>query len=252
MIFLSRFVRSLLTIVALIASLGLTGCASPGRTRTDDPWQGFNRAVYKFNDTVDRAAIRPVAKGYQTLTPGWMRTGVSNFFNNLELPWTVVNDLLQGKPIVMAQDTCRFVLNSTVGLGGLIDVAGKLAMPANEEDFGQTLAVWGISSGPYIMLPLLGPSTLRDGAGRGADYFGRPVRYADIPWETEIGLGALEVISARERLLSVDGTLNGAYDKYGVVRDAWIQQREYRIFDGNPPEEQMDPELQQAEEESAE
>jgi hypothetical protein len=124
------------------------GCATPGRTTSDDPWQGMNRSIYKFNDAVDRATLKPMAKGYQKITPQWFRTGTRNFFNNLKLPWVMVNELLQGKPGLMAQQTCRFVLNSVVGLGGFIDVAGKLELSAQNEDFGQTLAVWGVPSGP--------------------------------------------------------------------------------------------------------
>lgn len=239
---LPRAPRSLLFYLLL---LSLTGCAAmPGRTTADDPLQGFNRGVYRFNDAVDRAALKPVAKGYKKITPDWMRAGIGNFFNNLEQPWVIVNELLQGKPKLMAQDTCRLVLNTTVGIGGLFDVAGRLGLPLNDEDFGQTLAVWGVPSGPYLVLPFIGPSNLRDGPGRVVDYFARPQRYADIPWETQTGLTALEVIDARAKLLSVDGTLNNAFDKYGVIRDAWVQQREYRIYDGNPPEEKLDQDLE--------
>lgn len=221
-----------------LAAVLLSACTTaPGRTSSDDPWQGMNRSVYKFNDAVDRAAVKPVAKGYRKITPQWFRTGMSNFFNHLEIPWTMVNELLQGKPQLMAQDTCRFVLNTIVGLGGFIDVAQKLELGAHDEDFGQTLAVWGVPSGPYLVLPMFGPSTVRDGFGRVPDYFGRPQRYAEIPWETSTSLTALEVVQARASLLSVEDTLNNAYDKYGVMRDAWLQRREYQVYDGNPPPE---------------
>ena len=252
MIFPSLGARNLRVFGLVLAGLLAGGCATaPGRTTPDDPWQGLNRAVYRFNDVIDKAAVKPTAKAYRKITPQWLRTGVGNFFNNLELPWTIVNQLLQGKPKLMALDTCRLVVNSTVGLGGVIDVASRLELPADEEDFGQTLAVWGVPSGPYVMLPFFGPSSLRDGPGRGVDYFGRPLRYLDIPWETQLALNGVNVISSRERLLSVEGTLESAYDKYGVLRDVWVQQREYAIFDGNPPEEPLDPELQEAEKESA-
>ncbi|MGE0113722.1 MAG: VacJ family lipoprotein [Steroidobacteraceae bacterium] len=225
----------------LLAATLLGACTTaPGRTASDDPWQGMNRSIYKFNDAVDRAAIKPVAKGYQKITPGWMRTGISNFFNHLETPWIMVNEVLQGKPQLMAQDVCRFVLNTIVGLGGFIDVAQKLELGAHDEDFGQTLAVWGVPSGPYLMLPFFGPSTVRDGFGRVPDYYARPTRYADIPWETSTAITALEVIQTREQLLSVEDTLNQAYDKYGVMRDAWLQRREYLIYDGNPPESSLE------------
>jgi len=186
--------------------------------------------------------LKPVAKGYQKITPQWMRTGVTNFFSNLGEPWTVVNELLQGKPKFMGQQTGRFLINTTLGIGGLFDVAAKMNLPERHEDFGQTLAVWGTPSGPYLMLPLFGPTTVRDGLGRIPDYFGHPQRYADINWKTKTALDVLDVVNARERLLSVEGTLNKAYDKYGVVRDVWVQQRVYQIYDGNPPQAKDDEE----------
>ena len=230
---------SLLRLLALLLGVNLLGaCATmPGRTTTDDPWQGVNRGVYKFNEAVDRATFKPIAKGYRAITPQWFRTGTRNFFGNLKTPWTMTNELLQGKPRLMAQDTCRFVLNTIVGMGGVIDVAGKLELSAHDEDFGQTLAVWGVPSGPYLMLPFLGPSTIRDGAGRVPDYFGSPQRYANIPWEASTALSALELIQLRATLLSTEDTLGQAYDKYGIIRDAWLQHREYAIYDGNPPSE---------------
>jgi phospholipid-binding lipoprotein MlaA len=220
----------------LLGLVMLGGCATaPGRTTRDDPWQGINRGIYKFNDAVDRAALKPVAKGYQKITPDWMRTGVRNFFHHLETPWTMVNEVLQGKPKDMAQDACRFVLNTIVGLGGFIDVAGKLDLSAHDEDFGQTLAVWGVPSGPYLMLPVFGPSTVRDGIGRVPDYYSNPSRYADIPWEANTGLSVVDIVQSRAALLSTESAVSGAYDRYGVIRDAWLQNREYVIYDGNPP-----------------
>lgn len=226
-----------------LAMLILSGCATaPGRTTNADPWQKFNRGVYKFNDAVDRATLKPVAKGYQKITPQWMRTGVTNFFSNLGEPWTIVNELLQGKPKYMGQQTGRFLVNSVLGVGGLFDVASKMNLQERKEDFGQTLAVWGVPSGPYLVLPLLGPSNVRDGFGKIPGYYGDPVRYADISWKTKTGLRVLDTISTRERLLSVEGTLDKAYDKYGVIRDVWTQQREYQIYDGNPPQPKEEPE----------
>lgn len=220
----------------LLCLLLLGGCATaPGRTTTEDPWQGVNRSVYKFNEAVDRTTLKPIAKGYRAVTPQWFRTGTKNFFSNLKTPWVIVNELLQGKPQLMAQDTCRFVFNSIAGVGGVFDVASRFELTAHDEDFGQTLAVWGVPSGPYVMLPLFGPSTVRDGFGRVPDYFSSPQRYAAIPWEARTGLNALEVVQLRESLLSTEDTLGNAYDKYGVIRDAWLQRRVYLIYDGNPP-----------------
>ncbi len=229
--------RLLLRLCLLLTAIVLGACATvPGRTTTDDPWQGMNRSIYEFNVAVDRATTKPIAKGYRAVTPQWFRTGITNFFSNLKTPWVMTNELLQGKPQLMAQDTCRFVLNTIVGLGGFIDVAGKFELNAHDEDFGQTLAVWGVPSGPYVMLPFVGPATIRDGVGDVPDFFSGPLHYSDIPWETETGLWALELIELRERLLDAEDSLNNAYDKYGVIRDAWLQRREYLIYDGNPPE----------------
>lgn len=226
----------LLFLSILLSAALLGGCATaPGRTTTEDRWEGMNRSIYKFNDAVDRAALKPVAKGYQKITPQWLRTGVRNFFNHLETPWVMVNEGLQGKPQLMAQEACRFVLNTIVGLGGFIDVAGKLELGGHDEDFGQTLAVWGVPSGPYLMLPIFGPSTVRDGFGRVPDYYSSPARYAEIPWETKTGLTTLDVVSGREALFNSEGALDQAYDRYGVIRDAWLQRREYQIYDGDPP-----------------
>jgi len=226
-----------------IALLLLSGCATaPGRTTNNDPLQGFNRGVYKFNDAVDRAALKPVAKGYQKVTTQWMRTGVSNFFSNLGEPWTIVNELFQGKPKFMGQQTGRFLINTTLGIGGLFDVASKMNLPDRHEDFGQTLAVWGAPSGPYVMLPLLGPSSVRDGIGKIPDYFGHPFSYIHFNWKVKTGIRVIDVVNTRERLLSIEGTLDKAYDRYGVIRDVWVQQREYQIYDGNPPQPKEDEE----------
>ena len=237
--------RRLLSITRLFGLLLMTmllaACASaPGRTTSDDPWQGVNRGIYKFNDTVDRAALKPVAKTYQKITPGWMRTAISNFYSNLSAPWTIVNDLLQGKPQLMAQDSCRFVLNTVAGLAGFIDVAGKLELSSHSEDFGQTLAVWGVPSGPYLVIPFIGPSTLRDGVGRVPDYLSQPSQNIDMSWQANTSITALDVIQTRQSLLSVEDTLNKAYDPYGIMRDAWLQRREYLIYDGNPPAADLD------------
>lgn len=246
------FVRVLRVLLLLAAAGMLQACATPGRTTNADPWQGFNRGAYKFNDTLDRAALKPVAKGYQKVTPQWLRTGVRNFFDNLGTPWTMVNQLLQGKPQHMAHDTCRFVLNTVVGLAGTIDVAGKLGMADNDEDFGQTLAVWGAPSGPYLVLPIFGPSNVRDGLGRIPDWLlGRPQRYADLTDVQSYSLTALNVVSSRERLLSYEGTLNNAYDPYGVMRDVWVQNREHEVFDGNPPVDIPEDESGELDEEDA-
>jgi phospholipid-binding lipoprotein MlaA len=227
--------------VAVLIALLAAGCAStPGRTTPDDRWEGFNRGVYKFNDTVDRAALKPVAKGYRKITPHWLRVGIGNFLGNLEYPATAANQFLQGKAKMGFRDTGRFLLNTTLGIGGLFDVATAVGLEANDEDLGQTLAVWGVGSGPYLNLPLFGPSTLRDAPSRIVDFFFDPLTYADVPWEAIWGERVLDVVHSRSELLPLEPTLEKTYDPYAFIRDSWVQRREYAIFDGNPPPEQLD------------
>jgi phospholipid-binding lipoprotein MlaA len=226
----------------ILAALLASGCASaPGRTTPDDPWQGLNRGVYKFNDTLDRAALKPVAKGYKKVTPGWMRTGIGNFLSNLEYPATILNQFLQGKGTTGLKDTGRFLFNSTLGLGGLFDVATPMGFESHDEDLGQTLAVWGVPSGPFVTVPFFGPSSLRDAPSRVADFFLDPLTYAnDIPWEVTWGKRAVDIVHTRAELLTLDPTLQRTFDPYAFVRDAWVQQREFEIFDGNPPPEEFE------------
>jgi len=236
-------IRAVRLTCVLAVMLLAAGCATaPGRTHGEDPWQGFNRGVYKFNDTVDRATLKPVAKGYVKITPRWFRAGVGNFFSNLSYPITIVNEFLQGKPGTGLHDTGRFLVNSTIGIGGLIDVATRMGLQANDEDFGQTLAVWGVGSGPYIMLPFFGPSSLRDAPSKVVDYFLSPLTYIDQPWEAEWGERALDLVHTRAQLLSLDPTLQKTFDPYGFTRDAWVQRREFEIYDGNPPPETLEDE----------
>lgn len=236
---------TMMRVFSLLLLAALTcGCASaPGRTTGEDRWESFNRGVYKFNDAVDRAALKPVAKGYKKITPRWMRTGVANFFGNLKYPSTILNQFLQGKSKLGLRDAGRFLLNSTVGLGGVLDVATDAGLEANDEDFGQTLAVWGVGSGPYLTLPLFGPSTARDAPARIFDFFTDPSDYADLPWEAVWGKRMLRVVNTRAALLPLDETLQRVYDPYAFIRDAWLQRREFEIYDGDPPPETLDEEF---------
>jgi phospholipid-binding lipoprotein MlaA len=236
----ARHLQLLALSVATLAALLCSGCTTPGRTTTADPWNGGNRAIYKFNDSLDRTAVKPVAQSYKKITPTWFRAGTGRFFSNLGYPVTIVNQLLQGKPLLFLQDTGRLVTNSTLGIGGIFDVADKLGMPAHNEDFGQTLAVWGVPSGPYIMLPLLGPSSLRDTPALVPEFFVGVLNFTQLPVTARIGVRVAQQVDTRAALLSADSTLDSAYDKYGVIRDAWVQRREYLIFDGEPPEEEFE------------
>jgi phospholipid-binding lipoprotein MlaA len=229
------------TVALIVVALLATGCAAnPGRTTNNDPWESMNRGIYKFNDTVDRAALKPVAKGYKKITPEWLRARIGSFLANLEYPSTMVNQFLQGKPLTGLQDTGRFLLNTTVGIGGLFDVATKMGLAAHDEDLGQTLAVWGVGAGPYLTLPLFGPSSLRDAPTRIVDFFLDPLYYVDPAWEVQWGKRAVDVVHSRAELLSADQTLTGAFDPYAFMRDAWVQNREFEIFDGAPPVEVLE------------
>lgn len=214
-----------------------SGCATVPVANPDDPWEGFNRNVHAFNETLDGWVLKPVATGYDALAPSPVRYGVANFFANLGEVWVGANNLLQGKPLDAASDLGRFVLNSTIGIGGLIDVASAMGLPRHQEDFGQTLAVWGVGSGPYVVLPVFGPRTLRDSGGLLFDIGSDPLVYVK-PDEASWGLVSLRLIDQRAELLPAEKTLDqAALDKYDYLRSAYLQRRKHLVFDGNPPRE---------------
>ena len=212
----------------------LAGCASIPGDKPDprDPWERFNRASFKFNDSLDRAIARPIAKAYVKVTPRVVRTGISNALSNLTTVSTVINDTLQGKFGQAGRDSARFLLNSTLGLGGLFDPATSAGLENNDEDFGQTLGKWGVKSGPYLMLPFLGPSTMRDTFARGVDQFTYPVNYLEDD-STRYIIRAVDFLDLRAGLLDLDAQLERSYDRYAFVRNAWLQRREYQVKDGN-------------------
>ncbi len=193
-----------------------------------DPFEDFNRKTFEFNEKVDEKVLKPIAKTYSKF-PQKFKNGVTNFFNNLEDVETSINQFLQGKPKKSLNDITRFFINSTIGLGGFIDVASKIGLDRHEEDFGQTLAVWGVSQGPYIMLPAFGPSTLRDALSRPVSSF-TSVTFHMTDTDVNISLKTIDAIETRERLLDVESLLSG--DKYSFVRDAYIQSINYEIKDG--------------------
>lgn len=240
--------RPVFAVVLLAASLG--GCASTrvGEPDPRDPWERVNRATFAFNDAVDRAIAKPAARGYKRFVPRVVRTGVSNFFSNLEQPLNAVNNLLQGKLDPAANDLGRFVLNTTLGLGGLFDPASPAGFERNEEDFGQTFGKWGASPGPYLVLPFMGPSTVRDGVGSIADWYADPTSYIEDDG-LSFGLKALELLDSRARLLDAEAALEGAYDRYRLVRSAYLQRREFLVSDGElaADDEWLDPEELDAE-----
>lgn len=220
----------------MTALIGLTAAllTGPVTANEKDPWESFNRKVYAFNDTLDIYVLKPVATGYHNITPDFVEKGVSNFFGNIYEIRTITNDLLQGKFSQAGQDGTRFVINTTVGLFGVVDVAGHIDLSSNDEDFGQTLSVWGVPAGPYLMLPVLGPSTVTDAAGRVPEmamelfeeapdvYFGQD--------NASVLMAGGYAISKRADLLKVEGIVAG--DRYTFIRDAYLQRREFQVSDG--------------------
>jgi len=218
----------------ILAGLLLTGCTTlpVGKPDPRDPWEKFNRKSFAFNDALDRAVAKPVAKAYKKVTPRFVRTGISNVLSNLDSITTVFNDVLQGKVKQAGKDSGRFLLNSTLGLGGLFDPASAAGIANNDEDFGQTLGKWGVKSGPYLMLPILGPSTVRDTFGRIPDQFTYPVNYLS-DTNTRYIIRAVSFLDLRAGLLDLDAQLMRSYDRYAFVRNAWLQRREFQVTDGN-------------------
>jgi len=242
---------SLLSLCLLL----LCGCATlpPGSKRDPrDPWERFNRSSYQFNDALDRAVLKPAAKGYTHL-PQPVQTGMHNFFDNLDYPVTIVNDLLQGQLKPFFSDIGRFVLNSTLGLGGLFDPATPAGLQKNYRDFGQTLGKWGVPKGPYVVVPLFGPYDVRDGIGSvTVDYYANPRSYLNF-W-TNLGLYTVRTVDHRSRLLPLDATIQSAYDPYAFVRSAYLQNRDFMVHGGQSQseEEQEEKLMQEAGEEENE
>jgi phospholipid-binding lipoprotein MlaA len=221
-----------LSALALILA-ALSGCATA--TNPADPLEGFNRAMFKFNDKVDDYVMKPVSKGYEAAVPSLVRTGVTNFFSNLQDLWISANNLLQGKVEWAMGDFLRFTFNSSFGIFGVFDVASDMGLDKHDEDFGQTLGRWGIGSGPYLVLPFLGPSTVRDGLGFVADFKADPVGHIDdVPVRNS--LYGVRFVNTRTNLLDATNILEqAALDKYTFVRDSWLQRRRSLVYDGNPP-----------------
>lgn len=221
----------------LIATL-VSGCATTGDPQ--DPLEGFNRGVYKFNDALDKAVIKPVAQGYDAVVPQPVQNGVANFFSNLNDVVVVLNDFLQLKIAQGTGDAGRLLINSTIGILGFIDVGSGIGLPKHEEDFGQTLGYWGLAPGAYVVLPFFGPSTARDTAGLVVDIVTDPVFYVED--DTIRGsLYAIRTISRRDQLLQAEKVLDAAaLDPYQFVREAYLQRRRSLVHDGNPPKEDFD------------
>jgi phospholipid-binding lipoprotein MlaA len=228
---------SLRALAGALLLASLAGCATTDMGTPGDPLERMNRATHRFNDSVDRAVLKPVATGYRDHVPQLIRTGVSNFLGNLAYTTTIANDLLQLKVKDTLIDLGRFAVNTTLGVGGILDPASHFGIPKNDEDFGQTLGRWGVPPGPYVVLPFLGPSTVRDA----------PSIYVDVQTDLRIGdwltteeewaLVGLSFVNRRSELLSFDASMDSAYDRYAFIRNAWLARREYQVKDGDVPDD---------------
>lgn len=226
-------------LLGCLAVLALSGCAQmPSTPREDrsptDPWEPLNRQIHGFNYGLDKVTLKPVAKAYEFIFPNWMRLGVTNFSRNLRAPLHVVNHLLQGKGGDALSETGRFVVNSTFGLGGLLDIGTDMGIERKPEDFGQTFAKWGVPNGPFVVVPILGPFWLRDAIAIPLNLFVDPLwHYDNAPVRDR--LYVLRLIDIRQRVFAAEKLLEGTTDHYLSVREAYVQNRRFLIFDGDLP-----------------
>ncbi|WP_051236719.1 MlaA family lipoprotein [Ottowia thiooxydans] len=220
-------------LAAVMLAMALVGCASAPNADPRDPWEPYNRSMTTFNDAVDDAVLKPVATAYKEVLPRPVRTGVGNFFGNLSDVWSFVNNVLQAKPEGSLHSLWRVVINTSIGIGGVFDPASEMRLERHREDFGQTLGRWGVPSGPYVVLPILGPSTLRDSVALPVDSYGQPLRHADNV-RLRNSLSALGIVDVRARLLELGNILDAAaLDPYTFKRDVYLQKRQSDISDGN-------------------
>lgn len=223
-------------LAVVLVGIALSGCASQDKLSgaEHDPWESMNRGIHAFNDTLDRATLKPVAKGYKKVVPGFMRTGVTNFSQNLFAPASSLNNFLQGKGKRGFSELGRFLINTTIGLGGLFDVATDAGIERQHEDFRQTFAVWGMPDGPYVVVPFMGPRTL-------GDTVAIPFNIVSDPWywhgnsSTRDKVYLLRAIDVRYRLLPAEELFKDSKDRYISIRETYLQNRRFKIYDGDPP-----------------
>jgi len=226
----------------LALMLALSGCATvnpraDGAAADVDPFEPMNRAVFQFNVLLDEVALEPVAQAYETVVPQLFRVPIGNVFSNMSDAWTVVNQVLQGKPREAASDAFRVAINSTLGLAGIVDLASEMGLRRNREDFGQTLGRWGMGTGPYLVLPFFGPSSFRDSLGLAVDIIADPLREIGSEGRAN-NARLLRVVDGRASLLRASRVIEGAVlDKYSFMRDAYFQRRRNQVWDGDPPAE---------------
>ena len=219
-------------LAALLLALCTAGAA---RAQVYDPLESVNRVIFNVNDALDRDVVRPIAQGYVDIVPRLVRTGVSNVFGNLGDAFSAINNLLQGKKDPFGSDLSRVLVNSTIGLGGIFDIATDAGLEKYNEDFGQTLGRWGLASGPYLVLPIFGPSSVRDGLGFAVDIAADPVRRTATEGQSN-NFSLTRIIDTRASLLSTERLIDGAaLDRYSFIRDGYLQRRRNQVYDGNPP-----------------
>ena len=222
--------RCIARLGGLMALVGLSLLPAMSQAASEeDPWEGFNRPIFRFNDTVDTYALKPIAQGYRAVTPQFLEDGVHNVFGNIGDVGNLANNLLQGKLHNAGVDTGRLIFNTTFGVLGFFDVARHMGLRKSDEDFGQTLGVWGLNSGPYLVIPFLGPSTVRDATGRVPDSFLTPYPYIDHVPTRNVTRG-MQVVDTRANLLQAERLVSG--DKYIFIRNAYLQSREFKVKDG--------------------
>jgi len=227
-------IKTTITILTLSLSLFLSGCATTGSNDTRDPLEGLNRAIFNFNDSLDKAIFKPVAEGYREVVPDPIDRGVTNFFGNIEDFVTTINDLLQFKFRRGGSDAVRVLVNSTIGILGVFDVATGMGFDKHDEDFGQTLGHWGVGNGPYLVLPVIGPSTLRDSVGILVDNYNFDPIYQINHVSTRNSLVLVEALDKRADLLGASRVLEkAALDRYDFLKESYLQKREYEINNGD-------------------
>lgn len=240
------FQRNIVLPCVLTAALAIAGGCTANSTAPDeeqaeevssvDPWEPMNRRIYRFNTTVDEHSLKPLAQGYEKVVPQLVRTGLRNFWTNLNGPLHIVNNFLQGQVRDGASESGRLLVNSTLGIGGLFDVATPMGFGRHEEDFGQTLAVWGVPDGPFVVVPFWGPQTLRDAAALPLDFLADPLFHYSNDKE-RYALFSLRLLDIRARFLPLEDLLEDSYDKYVSIREAYLQNRRFEVHDGDPPQD---------------
>ena len=239
-----------------------TGCATPERP---DPLEKMNRGIFAFNEGLDRYALEPVATAWDYVLPGFVQEGIENFFQNLDMPVVLANDVLQAKPAAAFEDVARFFFNSTLGIAGIFDVATRVGIPDNDEDFGQTMGYWGVPPGPYLVVPILGPYTLRDGVGEIADSTATAYAYWNLLWFDVVGLNTYETTGASigtrgVRLLNlraiyleeIENSRKDAFDYYAFVRNAYLQNRQAKVLDSTDTASAIEEDLYEIDEDEGE